>query len=266
MKRVITAISALCALALSAEAQSYTCVDGELAGGAAGVAAKCTTNALGQITSVTPYQPQARQSVKIYPQQQTQTLARSAPPVRNYTPTGNRAYAPTPLVPLSRPPAKVIPAAAQTIETRSSNVRVVSPNGNAYYGRPVSYTAANTAPAAAHVQITPPGAYCDFKVREVRVGGNANVYEVCHSDLNLNSRRSVRRLYSRVQKASNRACGTDYDSILTRWGRDNRSCVSASVDRTVASSGLEPLRAYHFARTGRRGTPTVYVGAPRDAY
>ena len=259
MKHVITALAGLAAMALSAEAQSYRCENGELVGGTSGVSAKCTVNSAGQITSVTPYQPAGRESLRIYPNDNVR-----AAPVKTYSP-GKRTYAPTPLTPQTN-----VPPSAIARPNYRHNVRTITPNGDAYTGQTETYRTTqprviNAATPSARIQAAAYGAPCNFKIREVKTRSNINVYEVCYSDIQPSNERSMRKLYSRIRKASRRACGTDYDSILTRWSRSNQACVSNSVDRAVMSSEFAPLRAYHLAKTGR-GVPTVYVGEPRDAF
>lgn len=262
MKRLLTAIASMAALALSAEAQAYRCENGGLVGGASDVSAKCTVNSSGQITSVTPYQNTSRQSVRIYPK--SQTLSSS---VKSYNTSKPRGYAPTPLTPQSNvPPASII---RPGYTPRHSAVQTAPSHRTTIY-RPATTTLRSTTPhiisatPSAHIQSNTYAAPCNFKIREVKLRPDLNVYEVCYSDIRPTSDRSVKRLYSRIKKASQRACGTDYNSVLTRWNRTNRRCVDASLDRAVMSSGIDPLRAYHLAKTGK-GIPVVRVGPMRDA-
>jgi len=259
MKRFVTAIAGLAALAVSAEAQSFRCENGELVGGASDVTARCTANAAGQITSVTPYKSSTRETVEIYRGGDVRPE-----PVRTYTPTGNRQHYPAPLVPHNnaQPPVQRQTTYAYRQPASAVRTTIVSPNGNIYNQRGAPRTNVITASQFPIAQQANYAAPCRFKIRELAARGNTNVYEVCYSDIPSNDRRSMSKLYSRIKKASKRACGTDYDSVLTRWSRQNRICVNNSVDRAVMNSGLDSLRAYHLAKTGR-GIPTVYVGDPR---
>lgn len=259
MRYVFALLAAFLVLSVSSEAQEYRCENGELIGGNTGVTARCATNKAGQIISVTPYQSATRQTVRIYPGDQVRSQS-----VQTYTQQGRRAYAPTPLTAQRRAPPESIslphrtlravsPAATHTIVRRSafSNMRATQPHIIQATPTPRIQRSAYTAP-------------CNFRVREVSRGENHNFYEVCHTDIEPKNKHSIRKLYSRLKKASRRACGTDYDSILTRWSEENRSCAAASLDRAVMISGIASLQSYHFSKTGR-SLPRVTVGSPRDA-
>ena len=257
MRYLLTSLAGFALLAVSAEAQQYRCENGELVGGEAGVTARCTTNKSGQIVSVTPYKPVTRQTVRIYPNNQIRSQ-----PVQTYTPKGKRVYAPAPLTPQTNiPPTSIV--------RPSYTTRTVAPAGTTPRYRPVKHVRATqpqiiTTVPTPRIQRAAYAAPCTFKIREVNMRGNRNAYEVCHTDIEPTNKRSIRKLYSRLKKASRRACGTDYDSILTRWSQENSRCAAVSLDRAVMTSGIDPLRAYHLSKTGR-SVPRVTIGAPRDA-
>lgn len=261
MKRILTLAASVAIIAMTAEAQAYRCEYGELVGGEEGVSAKCTVNSAGQITSVTPYIPASRQKVEIYRGGEVKQT-----PVQSYTATGKRAYHPTPLKPHGKQVSGGFDASnhrvVQTTPTYApQQVEIISPSRN-YSSQRVNIISADPTPS---IQPAAYRAPCNFKIREVAIKQNANAYEVCYSDIESTDEQSMRKLYARVKRAARRACGTDYDSIFTRWSKENADCTDANLDRAVMASGIDPLRAYHLARTGK-GTPTVYVGAPRDAY
>ena len=258
MKHVIGLIAGLVLTGMAAQAQEFRCENGELVGGDSGITARCTTNKAGQIISVTPYKSTARQSVRIYPSDHVRSH-----PVQTYTPKGKRVYAPTPLTPQKHVPPPTLARPSYTNRTTTPTTtrtiirRTTSPN----FGRtqPKIITAAPTP----HIQRAAYAAPCNFKIREVNAPQSANRFEVCHTDIDPTNNRAIRKLYSRLKKASRRACGTDYDSILTRWSNQNAKCAAASLDRAVMTSGIDPLRAYHLSRTGRT-VPRVTVGQIRD--
>lgn len=260
MVRLVSILAGLLIIAATANAQTYRCEYGELVGGQTGVSAKCTVNSAGQITSVTPYETARRDRVTIYRSGQIANV-----PARSYKRVGERAHRPAPLKPLRSQPVQAFserhsysPGAPSAYPTEI--VRTVSHDT---ISRPAHRRNIITPGTPPNVQRSALATPCTFKIREVPANGNNSIYEVCYSDIGNNDPRSLRKLYSRIKRASRRACGTDYDSILTRWSASNARCVDANVDRAVMTSGLDPLRAYHLARTGK-GTPTVYVGAPRD--
>ena len=261
MYRILSAIAGIALIAASADAQTYRCEHGELVGGEAGISARCTVNSAGQITSVTPYKNTSRDRVKIY------RSGDVAAPVQSKTHTAERAYRPSPLKPLPKDmprqyqASRTISPHAPSAYPPETTVRMVTHSEPVKASRPSNII---TAAPTASIQRAAYASPCTFKIREIKASNNADIYEVCYSDITATDRRSLRKLYSRITRASRRACGTDYDSILTRWGKANSACVAKSVDRAVMTSGLDPLRAYHLAKTGK-GVPTVYVGAPRDA-
>ena len=258
MRCLIAGFASLAALAMTAGAQEYRCENGELVGGDSGISARCTTNTSGQIVSVTPYRRTVRPTVRIYPSQTPTTHT-----VQTYTPSGKRAYTPAPLTPQSHvPPA--------SIKRPGYRYQTLSTSANTQIYRPVSAASHRTQPRVItatptpHIQRAAYTAPCSFKVREVSTARHRGAFEVCYKDIQPTDGRSVRKLYSRLKKASRRACGTDYDSILSRWSKENTRCAAASLDRAVMTSGIEPLRAYHLSKTGR-AIPRVTVGQPRDA-
>lgn len=256
MRTLIVTIAALALLPVSASAQDYRCENGELVGGEAGVTARCTTNKAGQIISVTPYRKSSRSTVRIYPNNQIRPQS-----VQSYTPSGKRVYAPTPLTPqahmppasIARPTYKAHTVAAPT-STRVYRPYAAPPSA----GQPQIISATPTP----RIQRAAYASACSFKVREVKVSTGRNAYEVCYDDIEPANKRSVRKLYSRLKTASRRACGTDYDSILTRWSAENSRCAASYLDEAVMTSGIDPLRAYHLSKTGR-AIPRVVVGQPR---
>ena len=253
MRRLLIATIGLAAAAISAEAQTYRCEGGELIGGNTGVSAKCSVNAQGQITSVRPYQANKRQTVKIYRSNQVH-----AQPVTTVSSSIHRTYSPKPLTSQSNIPPSIIRPSYSAVQPHSNVYRVNS--------RPLRTTQPQiikTVPNTRAQNIAYVGA-CNFKVREIS-SHDAGVYEVCSRDLKVSDARSIRKIYARMKKASRLACGTDHDSILTRWSKENSRCAAASLDQAVGRSGIDPLRSYHLAMTGR-AVPTVHIGSLRDAY
>ncbi len=259
MRLLIAAIAGLILLPLSAMAQGYRCEHGELVGGNTGVNARCKTNQAGQIISVTPYRSTNRQTVRIYPNEQIRSQ-----PVQTYTPKGKRVYAPAPLTPHANvPPADITrPGYSAQVQADPKGARIYRPSGSNLANR---QTHIITAKPTQRIQRASYASGCSFKIREVKVSNDHSAYEVCYNDIEPTNKRSVRKLYARLKKASRRACGTDYDSILTRWSNENARCSANYLDQAVLSSGIDSLRAYHLSKTGRAPEPRVIVGPLRDA-
>lgn len=254
MRYLIASLGAALAVAGTASPQTYTCENGELIGGETNVTARCTTNKAGQITSVTPYKVSNRQSVRIYPNNQV----RSAP-VKTYTPASKRTYTPAPLSAQTNRPPEAIIRPGYTVQTAPAPLNIYRSSRSVRATRPQIISAV----PSSRIQTAAYAAPCSFNVRKV-ARTDRNQFEVCGTDINPQNRRTIKKLYKRLKTASRRACGTDYDSILSRWSKENSQCAAASLDRAVMTSGIEPLQAYHLAKTGK-GTPHVSVGAPRFA-
>ena len=98
---------------------------------------------------------------------------------------------------------------------------------------------------------------CDREIKALRDDRDGRKrYEVCYRDLTPVYGGRVEVLYSRIERAAERACDTN--SFYLR-NRTTRSCENQAVDRAVYDTGLEALASYHIAKTGR-GRPRVTVG------
>lgn len=99
---------------------------------------------------------------------------------------------------------------------------------------------------------------CEREIRALRDDREGRKrYEVCYRDLTPIYGGRVEVLYSRIERAAERAC--DANSFSLRYNRSARDCENQAVDRAVYDTGLEALANYHIAKTGR-GRPRVTVG------
>ena len=98
---------------------------------------------------------------------------------------------------------------------------------------------------------------CDREITRIRDDREGRQrYEVCYRDLTPIYGGRVEVLYSRIERAAERACDTD---IFYMRNRSTRKCEYQAIDRAVYDTGLEALASYHVAKTGR-GRPRVTVG------
>ncbi len=75
---------------------------------------------------------------------------------------------------------------------------------------------------------------------------------VQYSDLNLNSRGGVSRLYQRIEEAATEVCSTESGArSLAEWSHA-RTCAKASASRAVAEINIAALTAFYTRKTGLR--------------
>jgi UrcA family protein len=74
---------------------------------------------------------------------------------------------------------------------------------------------------------------------------------VRYSDLNLESREGVRRLYSRIKSAAEEVCVPVYFRITASNG-SQRHCQERAIDEAVAAVRSDSLTALHLAVDGGR--------------
>jgi len=280
MKKLMMALAGLAALGLPAEAQSYRCENGELMGGPAGTFAKCSTNAYGQITNVRPYSPgsASRQTTRIYPNAQSPSrgttqvyrggqrtsVQHSAPRYRSAAPAPLRSHQSHSRTTVTQP---VYTRPAMTHS--SAPVRYSAPVQRQPYQPTRVVRTAPPQPQISRKAVTATSRYghrgsgvCKKKIKRIPTRGDITAYEVCYEDLVPVYGKRTKKLYHRIEHASEKACGFDNHSFVSRWYSRRSDCVGDSVYRAVMETGIPELRQYYFAKTGK-GVPRATVGPLR---
>jgi UrcA family protein len=103
--------------------------------------------------------------------------------------------------------------------------------------------------------------YCERGIRQLRNDRDGRKrYEVCYRDLQPVYGANVEVLYSRIERAAEEACEVNGVAAIYRSG--TRKCERQTIENAVYDTGLEGLRNFHVAATGR-GRPRVTVGPLR---
>ena len=97
---------------------------------------------------------------------------------------------------------------------------------------------------------------------EGRRGPVTRSVKVAYGDLNLQSQAGAQEFYLRLRRASKDACGPRHaqlQELRREWGQ----CVAATLDRSVAATGLARVVAMHHETTGRDvSTASKLAGSP----